>query len=276
MKNKIIAIVAFVVVSVFVCFGAFAQDKNVLISALPLANAYDLLNGKVITVSGNDDADALLVKLQWNRSKILQTVQAENSVCRSTFGDIARAIRIANAFISDVVNPDVLNIIGLYLKDGALIVKYAVGKSTLTMLVDIETYQSGFDTDSQQYAYAALKTRKDIAAKMGISIKETYVNSVEELNLIHPCDAIYWDCALTVRISNFTLSFDYHTMQGLYEESSIDWIELKTFINDEAGIDLYKNALEYLKDTVDPESFILDGWKAIDTDADDVVDAISF
>ena len=267
MKTKILAIVGLVAVSFFVSSTLFAQQNAIVTASSAMTSTADLLRGKIITVDP-DDEDALAVEVQHNTSTILKGLATPANSYKSTFIDIIRAVKAANAVINNSFNPDVLKIGSICLRNGVLVVTYGIGGSNMTVDVDMMTYAATFDKESQWFGDAASALRQDTAARMGIDIKEVHINEIglswQSLSkYIHGTDVR--GCELTARVGNYTLGLTYEksTQWGwiIYNDATSDgdhtisWatIALASFVDNNTGRDFAKEAVRQVIDLLNPE-----------------------
>ena len=103
---------------------------------------------------------------------------------------------------------------------------------------------------------AVTKTRQETSERLNIAIGDVHVNSIWQRMAIgerHPdyitLDTIY---VLFVSTPQFNLTYNY-------SPTDIN-LELTSLVNKETGVDLFQNAVDFLKKIFNPETFKLDYW----------------
>ncbi|NQU95734.1 MAG: hypothetical protein HQ549_05890 [Candidatus Omnitrophica bacterium] len=273
-----------------------------IVFTLFLGNAYaqpekPILMGARSIVGTNvlgDEEDGL-INLSWTREKVLQVFREQKNIVEGaenqvmSIRDIIKAIKAANKLMNNTFNPDRLDITDISLENGFLTVRYIIGLTTIDVHVDMDTYyyKPFFDKRSQPYADAALKTREDIARKMGMDIGEVHINGIERPlytmfydNNTEKDGTIIWPYPremryeLTARVDHYTLTLDYSTSgypwigYDPYETDNATgedyiirpwppygWttITLKSFVDNRTGRDLVKDAKNAILELFNPE-----------------------
>ena len=207
--------------------SVYGQNEKSIVVAKGMLGAEALsLNTQKRVIVAEEEEDAL-VKLNWTRERIMSILaQTRKEAVKNT--NIIKAIRATNKLMRNVFNPDMLDITYIHLDNDFLTLRYGMGLTEITVHVDMNTYEPFIKYDSQ-YADAALKTRGDIAIKMGLynadgtpNTEDVHINGIEPYfhilyadNEVKSDELLVWpypvgvECQLTARVGNYTLRLDY-------------------------------------------------------------------
>ena len=172
-------------------------------------------------------------------------------------------IQNAIGYLKEIVNPEDFECSWWSIKRDSLVVEFKLPDGTsVTIGVDINTGEpsmSGGDLIKD----AVLKTRENIAQRMNADISDVHINGIGDwsfmtTNSIPPstCDS----AEMTASVGNYALKLRYSHSQNGYSGQETTTITLLSFVNKDTDENLLKNAIDYLKDVINPDSYKLDYW----------------
>ena len=231
---------------------------------IPIEDAH--VNGVIGWMISIDKVSGYLIKvttpkfeLSFNYNSNTKRLELKSLVDRQTQRDYVKESK--NAVI-ELFNPESHNAsVGRWvLENGVLIFEMVIdytypyyphpAYAAIPVRVNIVTGEVQIEPS---IADAVKKSRKDTSEKLGLPYDNVWVNGISELlspyidGHLNPAGyAVY------VTTAQFNITYNYDIKSGS--------IKLASFINRQTGQDLLKNAIGYLKEIFNPETFELTGW----------------